>query len=306
MIYTVTLNPSLDFISQITDLKVGRTNYSSADSMSAGGRAINISRLLRTMHVPTTATGFLGGKTGEFIREELNKQDIPNDFIEIAGTTRINISLFSDQLETRVVGEGPTISINEVNELMYYLARIREGDFLILAGSLPPNVPVDIYNRMIEIAVVNGASFLPMVSQTLMKPTMEKHPLLITPTLGDLEKIFDCELRDREEILEKGLACIDRGAQNVLVNLGREGSLFIDSSRSAYEANGPEGPIISQTYTNIALAAGFIGSYMRTDDPVEAFRSAQAVSNATYSVRELPSLAAIEQAREKVTVLPLN
>lgn len=305
MIYTVTLNPSLDFLSQVDDLKKGQINYSVFDAMAAGGRAITISRLLRTLNVPTLATGFLGGKTGAFIEEELDKQDIPHDFVHVKHNTRINLSIFTGTTETRILGEGKEISVDEINELMYYLSRIREGDFLILAGSLPPQMSPNIYDRMIEIATVNGSKFLPIIYPELLRKTLDNRPLLITPDAEDLGIMFEEKITTREEAIPFGLQCIEEGAQNVIVPFKREGSLLFTADKKVYEAEGPTGPMISSTYTNVSLAAGFIGNYMKTGDPLESFKMAQAVSNATYGVIQLPTFEEITQAFEELNILPL-
>ncbi len=301
MIYTVTLNPSFDFISQTESLKTGQINYAGEEKMSAGGHAIVISKLLKTMNVPTIATGFLGGKTGDFIEEELNDLGITNDFIRTKNTTRINLSIFNGPIETRIVGKGEDVAMEEVDQLLYYLARIREGDFLILAGSLPPNCTTDLYARMIETAVVNGAQFLPILNENYMEPFLKFRPLLITPTLKDLSSIFQTPVLNKEDAARYGMQCIQRGAQNVIINLERNGSLLVTSKGEIYEINGPDRPIISATYTHMAHTAGFVGNYMRSNDPLEAFRWSQGCSNATYYFKGLPDLGTIEKETKHIT-----
>lgn len=305
MIYTVTLNPSLDFITDVDDMRVGGVNQSSGATMSASGLAINISQILRSMHVPTLATGFIGGQTGAFIEEDLKKNDIPHEFVHIEGTTRINFSIFDDGVETRILGEGPEVSAMEINELMFYLSRLREGDMVIIAGSLPPNAPLSLYQRIIEIAMVNQADFIPVIPAELLLDTLDENPLIIAPDLDELSEIFHTEIRNKEDALPYALKLIDAGAENVIINLKREGSLFVTSDKEVYSATGPNHSIISATYTNIALISGFVGHYMRTSDPVDSFKMAQAAANATYYVRKTPDREQIENAYEEVEVLPI-
>ncbi len=306
MIYTVTLNPSLDFLSSVDSLKAGRTNYSTSDTMNAGGRAINISRMLNLLDIPSTATGFVGGKTGEFIEEALTSEGVAHNFVHTAQNTRINLSIFDGSTETRILGKGADISINEINTLMYYLSRIREGDFLIIAGSLPGSMSSDVYNRMIEIALVNGAQFLPIISKEFLIDVLHKKPLLITPTLKDLSDMLEEDFRSEKEIIGGAIQCLDMGAQNVLVNLGLDGSIFLTKDKRAFRSKGPDGKIVSETYTGIALVAGFVSDYMRLNDPEAAFSSAQAVSNATYKEKALPNLPSIHAEQERDLVVPLN
>lgn len=304
MIYTVTLNPSVDFITHVAKFRKGGINYSFAESMNAGGRAINVSRFLTDMNVPTTATGFVGGRTGAFIKDELDRVGIRHDFIETSVNTRLNLSLFIDKSETRILGPGEEISLEEINSLMFYLSRVREGDFLVLAGSLPPGMSPDIYSRMVEIARVNGAFFLPIIAPVYLKDLISKKPLLITPSLNELAALFDVNLTNKEDAAPYALECIKMGAENVIVNLERKGSLFVNKDLEIYESSGPDKAIISSTYTNTALVSGFIGSFMRTNDPLDSFKMGQAVSNATYYVDSLPDEKGIDEALESVTILP--
>ncbi|MDY3051939.1 MAG: 1-phosphofructokinase family hexose kinase [Ndongobacter sp.] len=306
MIYTVTLNPSLDFHSELSELRRGRINYSSEDHMYAGGRAINVSRVLRILGLPTMATGFLGGKTGAFIEEELDRCDIPNDFVHVEGMTRINLNLFADHVETRIIGAGPNISINEINELMYYISRVREGDFVIMGGSLPPNVSSNVYDRIIEICIVNKAQFIPIIPTDLLFHVFPKKPLIVAPTLVELSSIFDVRLTSLEEAIPYAMKCVEAGAQNIIVSSDRLGSILVTSDGQVLQASGPDGAIISSTSTNVSLIAGFIGSYMRTNDPVQSFRHGQAASNAAHLSRALPTREQIDDAYRAVEVLPLS
>ncbi len=306
MIYTITLNPSLDFYSELSELKSGNINYSDVDSMAAGGRAINISRVLRRLGLPTMATGFVGGETGAFIVSELTKEDIPHDFVHIQGITRINLNLFVNHLETRILGRGPEVSINEINELMYYISRVREGDFVILGGSLPTGVSSNVYDRIIEICTVNKAQFMPIISTAQLPRFWHNKPLLITPTLSDLSDLFGEHPSTLEEAIPLALRCIDEGVQNVIVTAGRNGSLLVTGQRKAVLAQGPSQPIVSVTSTNVSLVAGFVGQYMKSNDPADAFRFAQAAANAAYYVQTLPEKEDILKEHERLELLPLN
>ena len=302
MIYTVTLNPSVDFIRRVDNMRIGEINYSIEDRMVAGGRALMVSRILHTLNIPTTATGFVGGHAGSYIEEELDREGILHDFIRTKSNTRLNTSLFFDQVETRILGRGEEIQTSEINDLLYYLSRIREGDYLVVAGSLPPHMNNDIYERMFEIASVNGATFVPIISPEALKTSLKKKPLLIAPTRDDLCTLFSLA----EITLPKAIDCakqlLREGAQNVLVTGERKGSLFVTGDGEVYRAEGPEGDIVSATYTNMALIAGFIGNYMRTNDAKKAFPSAQGCANATYAVETLPSPARIRDAIEQVKI----
>lgn len=302
MIYTVTLNPSVDFITRLEEVRVGEINYSTEDRMVAGGRALMVSRILHTLNVPTTATGFIGGHTGSYIEKELDREGILHDFIHTKSNTRLNMSFFVDQVETRILGRGGNVEAGEVNDLLYYLSRIREGDYLVVAGSLPPNIHTDIYERMFDIASVNGATFVPIIPPAPLKQSLSKKPLLIAPTMEDLYTLFSVKTLTDTEILTFAKQLLQEGAQNVLVNRGRKGSLFITTDGEIYQGEGPKEPIVSATYTNMSLIAGFLGNYMRTNSAKKAFPSAQACANAAFATETLPSLEMIRQAVDTVRI----
>lgn len=306
MIYTVTLNPSLDFMTMVENLHLGEINYSYKDHMHAGGHAISVSQFLNLLEVPTIATGFVGGKTGAFVEEELSRQDIPHYFIHIKENTQINLNIFDGNRESQIIGKGPHVSIEEINDLMYYLSRIREGDVVIMVGSLPSDMSAEVYNRIVEIAVVNGAQFIIDADTDLTKPILNKKPLLVLVTKEELSKFYGVNISTREEVLKYGLQYFKEGPQNVLVNMELEGSIFFAEDGKVYEAAGPGKSIISTNYADMGLIAGFVGDYMRTGDPKQAFWLAQVLGHATCYVHSFPNLKLLKESEEEVKILPVK
>lgn len=302
MIYTITLNPSVDVYTDLEELKFGRINRSRSDHKSAGGKAIVVSRLLNSMGIPSLATGFLGGFSGDYIRSYLNEEGIQNDFVEVKGDTRINVRMTVDGKETRINGVGPNVSMLELNELMYYISRVREGDFVIVGGSIPVNIPSTVYERIIEICVVNGASFIPDIPVEQLYRTLAKKPLLIKPTVVELSDMFGVKLETVEEIVPYGIKCLEMGAQNVIVSRGREGALLFTSDKKVYEYKGVEGAMVNAIAFNDAILAGFIGTYVHSSDPVASFKAAGAASNAALFTDEIPSKEEIEEMYEYINV----
>lgn len=288
MIYTVTLNPSVDFVTRLDALVPGTVNASREECLSVDGRALTISRILHTLDVPTTATGFIGGQTGSYVEEILEEEGILNDFIRVKNNTRLNMTLWINGVETRISGHSSDISEPEVNDLLYYLSRIREGDYLVVAGSLPQNLNESIYERMFDIATVNGAAFLPIVETSAMQNQLRRKPLLITPNCGDLAELFDKDVVTQQEAIGYAKELRKRGAQNVLVDLEEDGSFFVTQG-AVFQADGPQLPVVSSDYANMAHIAGFIGNYMRTNEAKKAFPAAQGCANATFAAETLPS-----------------
>ncbi|WP_311491737.1 1-phosphofructokinase family hexose kinase [uncultured Anaerococcus sp.] len=303
MIYTVTLNPSIDLYVEVDQLKPGYNNNIKTERTLPGGKAINVSRILSQIKIPTTATGFLGSYQGLFIKDWLEKEDILADFVEISQSNRINIKIFEDKKETVINFQGPTISSEEVEELLYYLSRVREGDTIIFGGSVPPmenGEDSDIYDRMVEIAKANGAYFIADVPSQYLMNIISRGPLLVKPNGEDIEEIYKVKIKDKMDYIPYGKDLIKKGAQYVIISYGEGGSMFFtrDGVYSAKPVkDGKE--IINTVACRDAMIAGFVGTLVRDNDPIESYMVAVAAASATAKVLDLPS------REEILEILPL-
>ncbi|WP_311481967.1 1-phosphofructokinase family hexose kinase [uncultured Anaerococcus sp.] len=303
MIYTVTLNPSIDLFVEVDKLEPGYNNNIKTERTLPGGKAINVSRILSQLKIPTTATGFLGSYQGLFIKDWLEKEDIIVDFVDIKQSNRINIKIFEDKKETVINFQGPTISSEEVEELLYYLSRVREGDTIIFGGSVPPmenGEDSDIYIRMVEIAKANGAYFIADVPSQYLMEMIEKGPLLVKPNGEDIEDIYNVKIEDKMDYIPYGKDMIKKGAQYVIISYGEGGSMFFtrDGVYSAKPVkDGKE--IINTVACRDAMIAGFVGTLVRDNDPIESYMVAVASASATAKVLDLPT------RDEIVEILPL-
>ena len=303
MIYTVTLNPSIDLYVEVDQLKPGYNNNIKTERTLPGGKAINVSRILSQIKIPTTATGFLGSYQGLFIKDWLEKEDILADFVEISQSNRINIKIFEDKKETVINFQGPTISSEEVEELLYYLSRVREGDTIIFGGSVPPmenGEDSDIYDRMVEIAKANGAYFIADVPSQYLMNIISRGPLLVKPNGEDIEEIYKVKIKDKMDYIPYGKDLIKKGAQYVIISYGEGGSMFFtrDGVYSAKPVkDGKE--IINTVACRDAMIAGFVGTLVRDNDPIESYMVAVAAASATAKVLDLPT------REEILEILPL-
>ncbi len=193
MIYTVTLNPSVDVFLEVKNLNIGNKNHVTDEFTLPGGKALNVSRVLSQLQIPTVATGFIGGHQGEFIKEWLDKENIMTDFVEIEEANRTNIKLLVNNEETTINSKGPNISHYEVDELLYYLSRVGEGDTIVMGGSIPPmeeKADEDIYSRMVSIAKANKANFIADIPAKYLPDVIKEGPILVKPNVDDLMEIF--------------------------------------------------------------------------------------------------------------------
>lgn len=303
MIYTVTLNPSLDII--YTADKFEESGYTNASSTHrfAGGKGINISRMLHNLGIPSYATGFTGGYPGSYIRTwfEENRED--HFFIEIEDNTRINTRLRTPEKQFTLVGVSPSIPEEQLKELIFFLSRIQEGDVVVMGGSIPNNIEDDIYTRIAEICNANKAEFVIDVPAERLLDLAKYKPLLIKPNIEDLAKMFGLEeINTESEIIKYGKKCIEAGAKNVIVSVGAEGSYLFTDKGEAYRSYGIEGKEINSFNSRPAMIAGFLSVYMRKQDIVESYKMAAAAGSATAFVEDLADMELTKQIHDKTVV----
>lgn len=271
MIYTVTFNPSLDYIVTVEDFKLGLTNRTSSEQMLPGGKGINVSTVLKNLGVESTALGFIAGFTGEEIARRVEAMGMKSDFIRVKeGISRINVKLASID-GTEINGSGPSIKPEEAEELMKKLDVLGEGDILVLAGSIPGSMPDDTYRRV--LARLEGRNVMAVVDATrdLLVNVLEYRPFLVKPNNHELGEVFGTELRDRASVIPYAKKMQEMGAQNVLVSMAGEGAVLAAADGSVYEAPAPKGRLINGVGAGDSMVAGFLAGWMERQDYRYAF-----------------------------------
>lgn len=306
MIYTVTLNPSVDLFLNLKNLEYGEKNQVHNEFTLPGGKALNVSRVLSQLNIPTIATGFIGGYQGKFIKKWLKKEDIMTDFVDIKEQNRTNVKLLIDDVETTINSIGPIVSHKEIGELLHYLSRVGEGDTIIMGGSVPPladKEDYDIYDRMVAVAKANKAHFIADIPAQYLVNVIKEKPILVKPNNTDLEIIFNTKIETKEQLAYYGKQIIEMGAQYAIVSYGAEGSMFFNSNGDAYIAEQIHTEnVINSVACRDAMIGGFIGTYVRISDPVESYRVAVAAATATARVVDLPTREEIEAVLPEVII----
>lgn len=303
MIYTVTLNPTLDMIVYLDDLDPGNLLQVKASHKYPGGKAINVSRTLHNLNIPSVSTGFLGGYPGKFIYDWFEKRKLEHYFINVDEDSRTNIKVKSQNEETILRGVSPYVPKKDVDDLLYFLSRVREGDIIVMGGSIPDSISHDIYRRIIEICKANKAHFVIDIPPKQTLDALKFGPLLIKPNIDDLAKMFDKDgFDDEDDIIEHGLKCINIGATNAIVSLGDEGSYLFTKDGSVYRSYGVKGKVVNTFSSRDAMIGAFIGLYMKQNDPVSAFKMASASASATAFVEDIATKEEIEDIYEKTIV----
>ncbi|MET3558758.1 1-phosphofructokinase [Streptococcus rupicaprae] len=300
MIYTVTLNPSIDFIVRLDHVEAGAVNRMTSDDKYAGGKGINVSRILQRLNIANIATGYIGGFTGAFIEDVLREEGIATTFVRVEEDTRINVKIKADQ-ETEINGTGPYISEAKVQELLDLLEQLTADDVVVFAGSAPANLGNQIYNRLIPLVKERGAEVVcDFEGQTLLD-SLAYEPLLVKPNNHELEAIFGVELNSLDDVAYYGRQILDKGAKNVIVSMAGDGALFI-TPEETYFAKPIKGQVKNSVGAGDSMVAGFTGSLVRTGDPIEALKWGVACGTATAFSDDLADSDFINQLYQQVEV----
>lgn len=279
MIYTVTLNPSIDYIVHVDDLKLGDLNRMTQDFKLPGGKGINVSRILKRIDTQTTALGFLGGFTGRFIEDWLTHEEITTGFTTVADDTRINIKLKSGE-ETEINGLGPSISTTEIDRLKNSLKQATEKDIVILSGSAPSSLQPGFYHELIQILTERNIPFVIDTTGQDLIDALAYKPFLIKPNNHELAELYNVSFATTADIYPYGKKLLEAGAKNVIVSLGGDGALLFTES-GIYRSNVLKHELKNSVGAGDSMIAGFIGNYTKSQDPVEAFKWGVACGSAT-------------------------
>ncbi|MGV3028360.1 1-phosphofructokinase [Streptococcus hyovaginalis] len=300
MIYTVTLNPSIDYIVRLETVSVGHVNRMASDDKYAGGKGINVSRVLKRLAIDNTATGFIGGFTGHFITDQLEHEGITTAFVPVSQDTRINVKIKADQ-ETEINGQGPVISAQELANLKDQLAHLTSDDVVVFAGSAPSNLGNQVYKELLPIAKEAGAAIVcDFEGQTLLDSLAYK-PLLVKPNNHELEAIFEVTLTSLDDIETYARKILEMGAQNVLISMAGDGALLV-TQEAAYFAKPIKGQVKNSVGAGDSMVAGFTGELVKSGDPLEALKWGVACGTATTFSDDLASIDFIKETYQKVEV----
>lgn len=281
MIYTVTFNPAIDYVMNVPGLVPGEVNRSESESVFFGGKGINVSFVLRQLGKESTALGFIAGFTGDAIRRGVEESGITSDFIHLEnGLSRINVKVKAGR-ETDLNGKGPDIPASAVAELFEKLKKLEKGDVLILAGSIPPDLPKDIYEKI--LASLSGKDVLCVVDATgdLLKNVLVYKPFLIKPNHHELGEIFGKTLTTTDEIAFYAKEMQKMGARNVLVSRAGDGALLADETGRVHIIGTAKGSVVNSVGAGDSMVAGFLAGWFEKHDYAYALALGSAAGSAT-------------------------
>ena len=301
MIYTVTFNPSLDYIVSVNDFQLGLTNRTDSELILPGGKGINVSTILMNLGIDSTAFGFAAGFTGEEIIREVEAMGIRSDFIKIdSGISRINLKLKNID-GTEINGSGPEISEEKIEELLRKLDILGEGDILVLAGSIPASMPADMYSTIMERLQHKNVTFIVDATKDLLINVLKYKPFLIKPNNHELGELFDVKLTTREEVIPYGKKLQKQGARNVLISMAGEGAALVAEDGSVYEAPAPKGTLVNAVGAGDSMVAGFTAGWIEKKDYRHAFYMGVSAGSASAFSEYLATKEEIMDLYEKVS-----
>lgn len=312
MIYTVTLNPSLDYIVEVKNLTLGATNRTAYEQMLPGGKGLNVSFVLKNLGFETTALGFLAGFVGEEIERRVAETGVVTRFVKLQeGCSRINMKVRNVD-GTEINGMGPEIPAEKTEEMMSWMEQVLQpGDVLVLAGSIPSSMPASIYSdimkRLEQSETVENAGkadkneaakeVLVVVDATknLLLNVLPYHPFLIKPNHYELGELFGVTLTTREEVVPYAKKLQKQGARNVLVSMGGLGAVLVDEQGGVHLSEAPEGKVINSVGAGDSMVAGFLAGWLEKKDYEHAFRMGLAAGSASAFSENLATREEVER-----------
>lgn len=294
MIYTITCNPSLDYIVGMEEFQVGEVNRSETELLLPGGKGLNVSMVLKNLGVKSTALGFLAGFTGEEISRRMEEMGCATDLIRLpTGWSRINVKLKARE-ESEINGQGPRIDPESLKELYRKTERMNEGDILVLAGSIPGSLPDTFYRDLMKELKGRKIKVVVDATKDLLLNVLEYQPFLIKPNHHELGEMFGVVLKDKNEVISYAGKLKDRGAVNVLVSMAGEGAVLIDEHGLVYESPAPKGTVVNSVGAGDSMVAGFLAGYLQGGDYRKAFYMGVATGSASAFSRNLATKEEVE------------
>lgn len=281
MVYTVTFNPAMDYVMQVKNMNEKDINRSEEEKIFYGGKGINVSSVLTQLDIENTATGFLAGFTGSELERMLRTDNINTDFVHLkTGFTRINVKIKSEK-ELDINAHGPDISEQDIDEFLNKLKKIKSGDYLVLAGSVPPSLSDDIYEKILEHFTDKDINVVVDTTGNLLKNILKYKPFLIKPNHHELGEIFSVDINSTQDVIRYAKKLQEMGAKNVLVSRAKDGATLIDENGNVISVTNAPGKIVSSVGCGDSMVAGFIAGYIESKDYEKALRLGAVCANAT-------------------------
>ena len=302
MIYTVTLNPSIDYVIKVDKLTTGNINRVNEEHVYPGGKGINVTRILKSLDNDNIALGFVSGFTGDYIINSLQELNLKSDFIKVKeGFTRINVKVKSEE-ETEINGQGPKISEEELNQFYKVIDKLVDGDILILSGSIPSCLDERLYESIMKKVEDRDIKVIVDATKNLLLNVLKYKPFLIKPNNHELAEMFNVELNSTEDVVFYARKLKEMGAQNVLISMGKDGALLITENDEVFASSVAKGEVINSVGAGDSMVAGFIAGYLKSNSYEEALRLGAASGGATAFSSDLATREFIDKLVDEIKI----
>ncbi|MBQ1802474.1 MAG: 1-phosphofructokinase [Lachnobacterium sp.] len=299
MIYTVTFNPSLDYIVSVDNFKAGEVNRTTDEIIFPGGKGINVSIVLKNLGFDNTALGFMAGFTGDEISRLLEEKGVKTDFIHVKkGLSRINVKMRSNE-ESEINGRGPEIMQEDINKLYKQLDKLQEGDTLVLAGSIPSVMPESMYMDIMRHLQDKKIDIAVDATRDLLVNVLPYKPFVIKPNNHELGEIFNVKIETKDDVVKYAKKLQEKGARNVLVSMAGDGAVLVTEDGQEFRAEAPKGDLKNSVGAGDSMVAGFVAGYLTKKDYFEAFKMGVCTGSASAFSEELATKAEVEALYEK-------
>lgn len=302
MIYTLTFNPSLDYIVTVPRFTCGIVNRTTEEVIFPGGKGINVSMVLKNLGFENTALGFLAGFTGDKLKSLVEEKGIHAEFISVKeGMSRINVKLRSEQ-ETEINGQGPAIGETDIQKLYERLEQLKDGDILVMAGSIPDVMPGTMYMDIMKHLRDKKLKIVVDATKDLLVNVLEYHPFLIKPNNHELGEIFGVTIQEKEDVVAYAKKLQEKGARNVLISMAGDGAVLVAEDGTVYQSGAPKGKVVNSVGAGDSMVAGFLAGYLEHGSYEKAFRMGVCTGSASAFSEQLATkeevLALLAQNKE--------
>lgn len=306
MLYTITFNPAVDLVMSTDHVTLGELNRVQRDEYVAGGKGINMSVLLKRLGHDNIATGFLGGFTGEFIRQQLLKEGVQPEFVEVDAITRINVKLKAAE-ETEINAKGPVIHQADIDQLFQYFdSKLTGEDVVFLAGNTAPGMTSDHYVKIAKLCKEKGARFVLDTNKDLLTACLAYQPFLIKPNIHELAEIFNVEIQSHQEVIHYARELQQRGGRNVIISLGGDGAFLLTEHGEVYQSSVPKGQVINSVGAGDSMVAGFTAEYIESQDYIASLRQGAACGSGTAFSIGIAQLDTVNQLVDEIKITKIG
>ncbi|MDO4670643.1 MAG: 1-phosphofructokinase [Aerococcus sp.] len=307
MIYTLTMNTAIDLFIHLESFGFNTVNRSTYDELQPNGKGINVSLVLKMLEVPSTALGFIGGFTGEYIKQAIERKGITTNFITVEGDTRVNVFTHVDEAnqEFKLVNRGPEIADLAQRQLMAIISQLSHDDLIIISGSLPRGIQPTFLVQMVRQLHSQGVRTVIDTSYPEVLETLSENPYLLKPNIEELEQWIGHDISDRAHAVIECQRLIDKGAKQILLSLGSEGALYVDQDQ-AYSVNAPAGKVINTACAGDTLLGTFLAQRLKGKSVAESLRYASAAGSSTAFSTGLTDFSDIDILLQQVKVTPIS